>query len=131
MAIQNAPQDNYPFSTRDGKVIPLDILRSKYYLYQDFTAGASAPITLPVGTTVVAMYADEDCVIVPESTADIVFAANTPLTKAIMLPRKHVVIAAIPEGAARVRGLTLAGRIHIQVIEQWVGLGLDIQYKRG
>ena len=131
MALANTPQDNYPFSTRDGKVIPLDILRSKHYLYQDFTAAATAPITLPAGTTVVALYATEDCVLVPESTADIVLAANTPLAKAIMLPKKHVVIAAIAEGAARIKGISASGRIHIQVIEQWVGLGLDIQYKRG
>lgn len=131
MAIQNAPQDNYPFSTRDGKVIPLDILRSKSYLYQDFTAGASSVVTIPVGATVVALYSTEESVLVIDSSEDIVLAANTPLLKAIMLPKKHIVIAAVTEGAARLKGISLSGRLHIQVIEQWVGLGLDIQYTKG
>lgn len=130
MATQNAPQDNYPFSTRDGQVIPLDILRSRSLLYQDFTALATAVITIPVGTTVAFLYATEDCVLVTESSADIVLAANTPITKGIIVPKDHAISVAVVEGAARVKGISASGRIYIQCIEQWAGIGLDINYRR-
>jgi len=131
MAQANTPQDNYPFSTRDGKVIPLDILRSKSLIYQDFTNLASADVTIPAGVSVVIFLATESCVVVPETTEAILMSPDTPLLKAIMIPKDHVVVAAIAPGGAKVRGLTASGRIYVQAIEQWVGLGLDIQYKKG
>jgi hypothetical protein len=130
MAINTAPQDNYPFSTRDGKVIPLDILRSKSIVFQDFTSILTANITIPVGSSVAYGYATEDCVLVLESSASIVFAPDTPITKGIFFPKDHVVVFAVSPGVSSIKGLTASGRIYLQIMEQWAGLGLDINYRK-
>lgn len=123
------PVGIYPFATQDGKAIPLDIIKPKGIIFQSFTAGASAQITIPADATVGVIFSDKACAIgfgvdVPA------LVANTYYPTTALIPVGSIVTLALTPGTAYVRGLTDSGNIWIQLIEKWAGLALNTQYGR-
>lgn len=124
-----APVDNYPFATKDGKVIPLDIIRPKGLIMQDFSASTGENITIPVGSEIAILIATEDCIFFEASaTSANPIVSGTYYTKALFVPKGIAVTVTIVAGTAKVLGQGVAGKLSIQVVEKWAGLALDVQY---
>jgi len=131
--VDKVPLNIYPFTTKDGKVIPLDIVRSKGIIKQTFTASSSREIAIPEGFDVALLYANQDCIFVnndgtlaPPAYAGLVDNVLSPL--AVFIPKGHAITVSVNPGIARVRGLTTNGFIIVQLIEKWAGLDLPITY---
>jgi hypothetical protein len=130
MVTQTAPQDNYPFSTSDGKVIPLDIIKPKGALFHSFTTALSY-VEVPVAISSVAiLIATEDCFVVfgdpPASILGDIF-----YDKMIYIPKGNAVATTLEDSAINVKAISTSGILYVQLIEKWAGLSLDTSfYKR-
>lgn len=130
------PVDTYPFATKDGRVIPLDILRSKGLIYQAFNKNTSNEINIPLKAEVAIVYATQDCLLflnenelAPVVINSITLLPNTIMPSALIIPKTHAICVVVTEGIARVIGLGLnPGFIYVQIIEKWAGLDLPINY---
>ena len=125
------PTDLYPFSTRDGKVIPLDIIRSKTLIPIAVNTLATSLITLPTGSTVALIYSTVDCIIKLNSTSGTLLPIdNVPIAKGIFIPARAAIAAAVEAGSAVAQSISKNGVLYVQVVEQWAGLGLDANYSK-
>jgi hypothetical protein len=125
----SASDQVYPFSTQDGKAIPLDIINPAGVIYQVFTNTASSLITIPGNYTVGTFKADADSII--SFGADLgALVANTLHANTIFLPANVIVTSVIVPGSAYVRGLTASGTVYLQLIQKWAGLSLTTQLVR-
>lgn len=118
----------YPFSTEDGKPIPLDIIRPVGVTVMSFTD--SADITLPASYEVVCVRSSVDAIWCFEPAT--VIADNTPLPSAVALFAGVIANVAIPVATASritVRGGGV-GEVWIQAMQRWVALGLNRQLNR-
>lgn len=122
-----APLDNYPFSTKDGKVIPLDIIRPKSLIVKSFSA-VDSTIVLPVGLTVCTLLATEDCFLFLGAVPLSVVSGDINL-EALFIPKNMVITTALDGGTVTIRGVNV-GTLYMQFIEQWAGLSLDINYTK-
>lgn len=117
----NKPSQVYPFATKDGQVIPLDIIKPLSIIYSSFNFSTLNSISLPDGTCIGLFFSTEDC-IVQFNGAGIALAEDTLIAKAIYVPANWVVTSSFIPGEAKIQGLTKSGRLVCQVIEQWAGL---------
>lgn len=129
------PEENYPFATKDGEVIPLDIIKSKGIIRSSFNALTSSDITLPAASDVAVLFASEACFIISNdginptpSLVNPVYGVFYP--NVLYVPKNHAITCSLKQGVARVIGETKAGVIVIDIIERWAGLSLDIAYSR-
>lgn len=129
MVDSRIPAGNYPFSTQDGKAIPLDILKTKGLIIQEYNIGSDALITIPAEAEIAVLIASQDCII---SVGEIVgpIVNNTLKAKAYYIPKATAVTITVEPGSCYVRGHTLGGVLSVQLIERWVGMGLDTNYIR-
>jgi hypothetical protein len=123
-----APIELYPFATRDGKAIPLDIIRPRGFIKKNFTT-VSASLSLPRDSYVATFTSDVDCLIsfgadLPTNLVDGVDYVDT-----LCVPAGVTVTAAVVTSDAHVKGLTSSGSLLIQLIEKWAGLALDSQFR--
>lgn len=115
-------RDLYPFSTSDGKVIPLDIIRPVGTLRLAFTSGvASATATLDSLYPIVVLKASADCFV---SLGGIAVVPNETLVPNLT----HLFAGDTEVIAARLDSITVigdgtSGNLTVTVIEQWAGLG--------
>lgn len=125
MALQNKPPNNYPFSTKDGKVIPLDIIKAKGLIIQDVGV-VDAAITIPVGSNVAIVTSTVDCIIfmgaIPGPLADGVF-----YPEAMYIHKNILYTISLEEGTIAIRAPAI-GTVYIQIIEQWAGLALNVNF---
>lgn len=131
MAVQpNVPSDNYPFATKDGKVIPLDIIKPQGVIFHSFTLGAFSEVTIPAGkSTVAILYATEACFISFGSNPAS-FLEDAYHDKVLFIPRGHVVATTVEVGNIYVKGFSTNGILNIQFIEKWAGLSLDMSFTK-
>lgn len=125
----STPVGVYPFSTQDGKAIPLDIVNPAGLIFKSFVAGSGASFTIPAGKTVGVFFCNADAII--SFGADMVsMAENTVHSKALLVPANTTLTTAFEAGTAYVRGISGSGIMYLQLIEKWAGLGLPTQYVR-
>lgn len=118
--------DLYPFSTKDAKAIPLDIIRPLSSARVAFADGVpSAVIDPAIADPVLILSADAPCVVrfgaVPEVPSS-AFAANQ-----LLLGPDVTMIVAPQSPTFQVMGDGAAGNLSIQVIAKWAGLGVESQ----
>lgn len=127
------PAGIYPFSTQDGKVIPLDIIKPLGIIVCAFEAagGIVATSVIPGGSVVGVLTSDADCFVqfgLPSLPSALV--NNTLYLDTVFILANAVVTVTLPPGAISIVGRAKAGSLVIQIIDQWVGLGLVNQYGR-
>lgn len=127
--MSTTPNEIYPFSTPDGKAIPLDILKPSYLGIYAFPADASVSFTLPEESQV-AMFISTVPAIVSFSAALDAFSSGQLLANTLIIPEKSIVASSILNPTFHVRGIAEAGTLYIQIIEKWAGLALIKQYSR-
>lgn len=124
----SAPKDLYPFATQDGKAIPLDIIRADGLIFIDYTL-AGELLTIPAGKEVGTVYASTDAILTfGANTA--VPAANVPMPASLFIPAKTILTVALLPGSAYVKAMSTNGKLVVQLIEKWAGLGLTTQFAR-
>jgi hypothetical protein len=123
------PSEIYPFSTQDGKAIPLDIIKPAFLIKKSFSTTSSS-FTIAEGMRVATVMATAGCLLrfeedIPVLVDGIAYASTA------LIPPNTIVTIALKSGLAYVQSLTSeAGTLYIQVIEKWAGLALDNQYIR-
>jgi hypothetical protein len=124
--VASVPKDNYPFSTKDGRVIPLDILRaegcwnhSMPTIQTTFTLPAS--LVLPI---IAIIYCDVDAIIsFDEDIVDDAYMAGGHF-----IAGGSYIAFALPSRTIKTRAQEVAGFCVVNVITRWAGLDLDITY---
>jgi len=124
-----APANVYPFSTADGKAIPLDIIRPMGLIIKTFTI-ASASFTIPTDAVVGVLYSTSPCVVRFGTDISLPVTDGAEIADAVLVPAEMAVTVALTAGTAYVHGLIESGTLYIQLIEQWAGLALSKQYSR-
>lgn len=129
MAVDTVPSDNYPFATKDGKVIPLDIIRPKSLITKSFVVGANSTITIAGTEAVAVVFATEDCILYL-GTAPTGIVDGAEVASALFVPKRTAVVTTLSAGQVDAVGIFSDGVVVIQLIEKWAGLALDIAYTR-
>jgi len=119
--------DLYPFSTKDAKVIPLDIIRPASLAKIPFlSASATVLADLSLSVPILVLRSSTDCYIRFGATAEVPSTALIP--DLLYLPAGTVMVIAPEVSTYSVIGATENGDLWIQVIERWAGLGLETQF---
>lgn len=119
----------YPFSTQDGKAIPLDIIRPSGLLYRNFNASSEIDLIIPTGYPIAAVIANEVCLIKFNGSIGI-FDENIVYTDLLLIPANTITIVSITPGTGAIKGIINSGTAYFQLIEKWAGLALDKQFIR-
>lgn len=115
----------YPYSTQNGIPIPLEIIKPLGVVTGAFTSGFSA-LTLPASCALCSILASEDMIIDFTNSMTTV-VAGTFYTNVLYAPKGIIVIASIPTGTVKIKGLTLGGSFVIQALQKWSALSLPRQ----
>ena len=118
----------YPFSTQDGKAIPLDILKPSHLFHISFTTTSSS-ITLPEGAQVAMFMATVGAIV--SFGAAVSFAGGSwNQANSLYVPKDIIVSSTVKDSTIHVRGVEGSGSLWVQIIEKWAGLALTKQYSR-
>lgn len=124
----------YPFSTADGKSIPLDIVRPAGCLMLPVALTASAALTVPANIEAFTVFCTEDCILTFHATAPVasVPASGVLAVDSFYLPKGLIITLSPPIGKQlfSVIGVTAAGEFVAQFLESWSGLALQSQQAR-
>lgn len=120
----------YPLSTASGDAIPLDVVRPLGFVSIAFITGSdTATLTLPDDTSIISCITDQDCIIgfgvAPGAVSDRVVKDSVSLVSKVM----HIAIAPISLDI-RVRGISQAGTLLINIFDSWEALFLNNQSER-
>lgn len=127
MAEQNL--EVYPFSTQDGKAIPLDILKPKGLMFciadplipKTLDLGAEAQVALITATgTAIASFSDSLSALVPEFMYE----------DGLLIPKDTFVATLLLGRYLNVRAMSESCTVYVQLIEKWAGLALPLQFTR-
>lgn len=121
-------KDLYPFSTSDGKAIPLDILRPSGVLRASFvSASGSALLDLGVATPILILRTSEDCFVRFGSIAvRPIVDAGVSTSEQIVVYANEIIIVSPKSSQFSVIGDVNPGVLTIQLIEQWAGIGHEV-----
>lgn len=125
----NIPQDVYPFSTADGKPIPLDILKPNFLVILDFTSNGVVSFNLPTPSRV-AMFIATEAVLVSFEDSLASVGDKAVLDKTLIIPKGTIVSSVLPVSQIKIRGIDDPGTLYIQGIEQWAGVSIESLYQR-
>lgn len=124
-----APSEAYPFSTQDGKAIPLDIIKPAYLLIKNFSI-VSSSLTITEDMRVATLFSSVSCLFRFEVDIPVI-VDGTAYSRMILVPANTILTVALVTGTAYVKSLSGDnGTLYLQVIEKWAGLALDRQYSR-
>lgn len=128
MAINTTPADNYPFATKDGSVIPLDIVRPVSFSFVELLPNASMSFELDSRTNVFVFSSTIDCVI-GQKAALLPLTANVTIDSGLFIPAGVLVTAIMDVKTVHVIASRI-GSLRVQAIVQWAGLSLESTYTR-
>ena len=120
------PRELYPFSTQDGKAVPLEIIQPSAMVMLDVTTSYST-LALPDSLNLAAIFASCDCVIDLTGAAT-TLASGTLYNSMLFVPASTVVMAKLETVTAKIRAVSDSGTIFIQGVERWAGLNLTRQF---
>ena len=123
----SATSQLYPFSTEDGKSIPLEVIRP----LGAFVLSVTDEATFTTGPyELVSIRCSKDAVLVFNSATSI--AEGVDLENALVLPAETIVTAVIPVNTSSKIKIMEEGsaKLYIQHIQKWAGLGLNRQMNR-
>ena len=126
------PEGIYPFATQDGKPIPLDIIKGAAVIVLPFTAGGVSTCGLPDYAIVGVLLSKQACLVrLGDTPVPTSFSSGEAISDCVYVPDSGIItVSMIPGAQLTVTGITQAGTLYIQLIEQWAALGLTTQYSR-
>jgi hypothetical protein len=122
----------YPFSTSDGKAVPVDIASPVGLVAWDFVLATPLAITIPAGYETAWAYATATCVLklgVGALPTALVDGTNYPAS--ILIPAYTMITLLLVPGSAAILGLESGGSLYINAIEQWAALAHQRQVSIG
>ena len=128
-------EGRYPFSTADGKAIPLDIIRPHGIIKKSFlSASSTAALTCPASIEVMALSANADCIIQFAASGAVASAAADGVLKtdAIFVLANILTVISPPldKKSFAIIGDSADGTAVIQFLQTWKGLSLASQVNR-
>jgi len=121
-------KDLYPFSTRDGKVIPLDILRPKSVARIPFLdATPSAVLNLVDSTPILVLRATGNCIVRFGEAPTIL--STSLIQGGLFLGAGEIQIVSPTSPLLYVMGDGTPGDLIVQVVERWLGLAADVNFR--
>jgi len=118
-----APKELYPFSTQDGRAIPVDIAMPVSLVAFSFTANTPQGIIIPAGFTTCYVFASKDCILRLNNTAlPAGLVSGTEYDNAIFIPGNLPMTLLLAPGNAQLLGGANAGTLYLNSIEQWAAL---------
>lgn len=121
----------YPFSSKDGTPIPLDVLRPYGVLRKNFNSSTGTTAeALPTGTEVLMIRTTEDCFIKFANSAATKPISATPsvaVDDLLFLQKNEIQTVSPPAAYFSVIGDETSGVLTIQIIETWAGVALNTQ----
>lgn len=128
-------EGRYPFSTADGKSIPLDIVRPYGSIKKTFVTGTStAALAVPDSVEVMAIMANADCIIqfAASSASASAFSDGVLKADAYFIAADLLTVISPPLGkkSFAIIGDSSSGTAIIQFLQKWAGLSLASQVNR-
>lgn len=125
----------YPFSTADGKAIPLDIVRPHGTIKKSFTnASPTAALSCPSTIEVFSILTTADCIVkfAASSASAAALSDGVLATDTIYIPADILTVISPPIGkkSFSIIGDSETGTAIIQFFEKWSGLSLQSQQNR-
>ncbi len=120
------PNELYPFSTQDGKAIPLEIVRPLAFVFVALSTSYGS-VVLNNKFNLAALFASVDCVM-DTTGLETTLVAGTTYNGMLFIPANTVVMAALPTITAKVRSIADDGQLFIQGVQQWSALNLARQF---
>lgn len=121
----------YPFSNEKGEAIPLDIVRPLGAVVVSVAANAATSFSIPTNYTEVSISSTIDVLIDFDDTAT--YPAVGPYNSALILRKDVIYTQQLPDvGAVKIIPINTAesGKVFINAIQKWAGIGLNRQLTR-
>lgn len=118
----------YPFSTKEGEIIPLDIIRPSGALKKAIPTGTgtTAETLGTAATPIVILRSDVNCFVCFGNIA--VVPGSTIVANTVYIAAGETVVCAPGSTTYSVIGDGATGTLIVQLIEQWAGLGHETSY---
>lgn len=120
----------YPFSTEDGKTIPLDIIRPVGLMQVNVpVAGFAASAIIPADWALASFYSKEGCIVqLGTATLNGALTPGMVYPDALVVPPRCLVVSTLLPGECRIISLEGdTGTVFIQRIQKWAGIALRRQ----
>ena len=121
----------YPFSTEKGEAIPLDVVRPLGVLVAALTANTAATVNIPATFSVVSIRSTIDAMVDFDNAAG--YPLTGPYTSALILHKDVIQTIQLPDtGNVKIVPINAgeAGKVLINGIQKWAGIGLNRQLTR-
>ena len=122
--------DLYPLSTQDGVPIPLDIIRPYGTMRLSIPTGTGLSlVALGVTVPILILRSTVDCFIRFGTVASV--PVGSVLLNSLFLPSNETIVVAPSLTSISVieDGVLGTGKLTIQLVEQWAGLGRELPYR--
>jgi hypothetical protein len=121
----------YPFSTEKGEAIPLDVVRPLGVVVASLSANAAATLNIPSSYAEVSIRSTIDAMV--DFTGTATYPLVGPYSSALLLHKDVVHTVQLPStGNVRIVPVNAgeAGKVLINSIQKWAGIGLNRQLTR-
>lgn len=117
----------YPFSTQDGKSIPLEIVSPNGMIVQALTTSWSTVVLTELYNLSV-IFSSVDLFLDETNTASGTPTSGTSYAGWIFIPANTAVTLTLPTASIKVRAVAGSGNLYINGIQKWAALALPRQY---
>ncbi len=117
-----APSQLYPFSSQDGKAIPIEVASPLAVIKYTLVANTKKDVTIPAGWVVGWLYSDVD-ILFSHSNTDLVYPVveGTVYPDATFIPKRRPYAIKWVPGDSSIMPLA-SGSVYLMKIEQWAAL---------
>lgn len=127
----NAQSQAYPFSTREGDAIPLEIIRPRSLVQFTMPAGTPVSVTIPQAYGSCYVYSTKDCILQFATTAlPAALVSGTEYFNAMIIPANTLLNMMATPGAAQLL-CPSGGVLTVVSIDQWAVLKQQNQLSIG
>lgn len=129
MATNPATKEVYPFSTRDGDPIPLDVIGAAGLIVKSVSGAGVTNFTIPDSFLIGSLYSPLGCILqfaqsIPNPPVD-----GQEYVETILVPPEHLIVVSLTPGASRVIPIGGATTLYIQNIRKWAALAMSQQVR--
>lgn len=116
------PKDSYPFSTQDGRAIPLDTARIRWVAGIVLTDSSVKAFTFDEFDPVILFHCLEPVIAVPAAQSSLPLADGNKYDKGFYIPAGFLATLTVETGTYEFRTLSGTAILYMQSVEKWAGL---------